>query len=153
MLRFHIWLILTIYYRMQQILLQNATAILFKMRLKFITECVRIFIKNCDGSSYYKLRQFYYKIWQLLQNTIFITNFDSTLAYEVFQWNLFPGLFYLIESLTCRAAAPVWWHFWISHLNIRTVNLDDLLTQQMCITTRYHQDLYLSVSHYSEYPN
>ena len=52
--RFHIWLIMTLYY---------------KMRQKFITKCVRFFITKCDSfvtkcDSYYKLRQFYYKLRQ-----------------------------------------------------------------------------------------
>ena len=59
--RFHIWLIMTLYYKMRQILLQNATAIL----LQNATEV------------YYKMRQvFYYKMRQLLQNSTVITKFD-----------------------------------------------------------------------------
>ena len=59
--RFHIWLIMTLYFKMRQILLQNATAIL----LQNATEV------------YYKMRQvFYYKMRQLLQNSTVITKFD-----------------------------------------------------------------------------
>ena len=51
--RFHIWLIMTLYFKMRQILLQNATEV------------------------YYKMRQvFYYKMRQLLQNSTVITKFD-----------------------------------------------------------------------------
>ena len=59
---------MTLYYKMQQILLQNATAIL----LQNVTE------------AYYEMRQvFYYKFYNksplpiLLQNATFITNCDS----------------------------------------------------------------------------
>ena len=31
---------------------------------------------------YYEMRQFYYKMWQLLQNATFITNCDSTYLYN-----------------------------------------------------------------------
>ena len=66
--RFHIWFIMTLYYKMRQILLQNATAIL----LQNATEV------------YYKMRQvFYYKMRQLLQNATFITNCDSTSIKEI----------------------------------------------------------------------
>ena len=50
--------------------------IYYKMRQKFITKCLRFFITKCN--SCYKLRQFYYKMRQLLQNATFITNCDST---------------------------------------------------------------------------
>ena len=63
---------MALYYKMRQILLQNATAILLQMRQKFITKCVRFSITKCD--SYYKLRRFYYKMRHLLQNAMFITN-------------------------------------------------------------------------------
>ena len=60
MLRFHIWFIMKVYYKMRQLFH-------YKMRQKFITKCVRFFITKCDSfitkcDSYYKLRQFYYKI-------------------------------------------------------------------------------------------
>ena len=74
---------MTVYYKMRQILLQNATPILlqnatevyYKMHQVFITKCDS-FITKCD--SYYKFRQFYYKMRQLLQNATFTTNCDST---------------------------------------------------------------------------
>ena len=47
----------------------------YKMRQKFITRCDS-FITKYD--SYNKLRRFYYKMPQLLQNATFITNCDST---------------------------------------------------------------------------
>ena len=55
----------------------------YKMRQKFITKCVRFYITKCDSfnikcDSYYKLRRFYYKMQQLLQNATFMTNCDST---------------------------------------------------------------------------
>ena len=58
---------MTVYYKMRQMLLQNATAIL----LQNATEV------------YYKMRQvFYYKMRQLLQNATFITNCASTNYYK-----------------------------------------------------------------------
>ena len=71
---------MTVYYKMRQILLQNATAILlqnttevyYKMRqvcydnVTFITRCDN-FITKCDS---------YYKLWRLLQNVTFITKCD-----------------------------------------------------------------------------
>ena len=54
---------MTVYYKMRQILLQNATAIL---------------LQNA-AEVYYEMRQvFYYRMRQLLQNARFITNCDST---------------------------------------------------------------------------
>ena len=71
--RFHIRFIMTIYYEMWPILLQNRAAILYKIRQKFITKYVRFFITKCD--SYYKMRQ-------LLRNATFITNCNSTSTYK-----------------------------------------------------------------------
>ena len=68
---FHIWFIMTVYYKMRQLLYH-------KMRQTFITKYVRIFTRKYN--SYYKLQQFYYKMWQLLQNTAFITNCDSAIT-------------------------------------------------------------------------
>ena len=56
-------------------LLQNATNVTIKCDSYFITKCVSFFITKCGN--YYKLRQLYYKIQQLLQNATFITNCDS----------------------------------------------------------------------------
>ena len=47
--RSHIWLIMTLYYKMRQVLLQNATAILLQ-------NATEVYITKCD--SYYKLRQY-----------------------------------------------------------------------------------------------
>ena len=77
-LRFYIWFVVTVYYKMRQMLLQNATAILLQ-----------------NGTEvYYKMRQvFYCKMRQLLQNATFITNCDSTnvamiLFFSFCFWNL-----------------------------------------------------------------
>ena len=43
----------------------------YKMRQNFITKCVRFIITKCDSSkcdSYCKMRRFYYKMRQSLQN-------------------------------------------------------------------------------------
>ena len=45
-LQFYIYFIMTTYYKMQQRLLQNATVVLQKMAQRFITKCVRFFLKN-----------------------------------------------------------------------------------------------------------
>ena len=89
-MRFYIWFIFTVYYKMQQILLQNATAIL----LQNTTEV------------YYKMRPVFF-----LQNVTFITKYDnfiikSDVYYKLwkfaalsFYWLLrHPAFFYLPPS-------------------------------------------------------
>ena len=68
---------MALYYKMRQILLQNATAILLQNATEVYYKMRQVF--------YYKIRQFYYKMRQLLQiattslqNATFITNCDST---------------------------------------------------------------------------
>ena len=56
---FHIWFIMALYYKMRQMLLQNATAILLQ-------NATEVYYKMCQVF-YYKMRQFYYKMGQLLQ--------------------------------------------------------------------------------------
>ena len=68
--RFHIWLIMILYYKMRQILFKNATAVLLQNATKVYHKMHQVF--------YCKMRQFYYKIRQLLQNGAFITNCDCT---------------------------------------------------------------------------
>ena len=63
---FPILFVMTVYYKMRQILLQNETA---------------IFLQNAT-EVYYKMLQFYYKIRQLLQNAAFITNCGSTNSFS-----------------------------------------------------------------------
>ena len=58
MLQFHISFIMTVYYKMRQILLQNATAILLQNATEVYYKMRQVF--------YYKMRQFYYKMQQLL---------------------------------------------------------------------------------------
>ena len=59
---------MTLYYKMRQTLLQNATAILLQNATKV----------------YYKMRQvFYYKMRPLLQNAMFTTNCDSTYGKKI----------------------------------------------------------------------
>lgn len=79
--QFHIWFI--IYYKMGQMLLQNATITYYNMRQKIVTKCVRLlitkddtFITSCE--SYCRMRQFYYKMRQLLQNDLLITKCVGT---------------------------------------------------------------------------
>ena len=79
----HIRFAMLVYYKIRQMLLQ---LFYYKTREKFITKYVRSFITKCD--SYYKMRRFYYKTWQLLQNATFMTNCDSTLL-TVLQYFVF----------------------------------------------------------------
>ena len=73
---------MTVYYKMRQILLQNATAILLQNATEVCYNMRQVFN--------YKIRQLDYKMWQLLQNATFITlHCDST--YFIF------GLFFQIE--------------------------------------------------------
>ena len=50
---------MTVYYKMRQMLLQNATAILLQ-------NATEVYYKMCQVF-YYKMRQFYYKMRRLLQ--------------------------------------------------------------------------------------
>ena len=61
---------MTVYYKMRQILLQNATGILLQNATEVYYKMSQVF--------YYKMRQFYYKMRQLSQNVMFILNCDST---------------------------------------------------------------------------
>ena len=57
----------TVFYKMRQILLQNATAVLLQNATEVYYKMRQVF--------YYKMRQFYYKMRQLLQNaTVFLQN-------------------------------------------------------------------------------
>ena len=58
-LRFPIWFIMTVYHKIQQILLQNATAILLQNATEVYYKMLQVF--------YYKMQQFYYKMRHLLQ--------------------------------------------------------------------------------------
>ena len=74
---------MTLYYKMRQTLLQNATAILLQNAAKVYQKMLQIFslkvqhfITKC--SSYYKMRLCYYKKRQLLKNALFITKCFGT---------------------------------------------------------------------------
>ena len=58
---------MTLYYKMRQIWLQNATSILLQNATEVYYKMRQVF--------YYKMRQFYHKMWQLLQID-FITKCD-----------------------------------------------------------------------------
>ena len=77
-------------------LLQNATDVITKYDNNFITECCRnllqipsgFFLQNAtvllqNVAVIYKLRRFYHKMRQLLQNATFITNYDITQCMKV----------------------------------------------------------------------
>ena len=57
---FHTWFIVTVYYKVWKILLQNATAILLQNVTEVYYKMRQVFC--------YKMRELYYKIRQLLQN-------------------------------------------------------------------------------------
>ena len=57
--RFHIWLIIIVYYKMRQVLLQNAASILLQNATEVYYKMRQVF--------YYKMRHFYYKLQRLLQ--------------------------------------------------------------------------------------
>ena len=63
------------------LLLQIATAFLLQSATRFIT--------NCDR--YYKVRWIYYKLRQVLQSAMIITNCDSTGSIFVSLWKLHSG--------------------------------------------------------------
>ena len=69
------YIIVTLYCKMRQILLQNATAVLSQSVTEVYYEMRQFFC--------YEVRQFYYKMRQLLQNATFITIFDSTDGFTV----------------------------------------------------------------------
>ena len=71
-LGFHISFIMTLYYKMPQILLQNATAILLQNGTEVYYKMRQVF--------YYKMRQFLQIAMILLQNGMLITNSDSTIV-------------------------------------------------------------------------
>ena len=84
-LRFQIWFVMTFYYKMRQMLLQNATAILLK-------NATEVYYKMCQ-IFYYKMRQFFYKMQQLLQNATFVTNCNIADSTCIPRWN--DGIFNL----------------------------------------------------------
>ena len=58
----------------------------YKLRQKFITNCITFLLKKCDSlitkydSYYYNMCRFYYKMRQLLQNVTFITKCVDTVS-------------------------------------------------------------------------
>ena len=64
--RFHIWFIMTLYYKLRQILLQNARAILLQNATKIYYKMRQVFHYKMR-QFYYKMRQFYYTMRQLSQ--------------------------------------------------------------------------------------
>ena len=57
--KFHIWVIMTVYYKTRQILLQSATVILLQNAIEVNDKMRQVF--------YYKMWLFYYKMQRLLQ--------------------------------------------------------------------------------------
>ena len=70
---FYIWFTMTLYDKMRQILLQNATAILLQNATKVYC--------NMRQNIFYEIRQFCYKMWQLLKNVALITKYVSANTY------------------------------------------------------------------------
>ena len=77
-----------LYYKIRQILLQNATAALLQNTIKVYYKMRQVF--------HYKIRQFYYNLRQLLQIPIFIAKRVSTCYDECdnkwFYWCAFYSL-------------------------------------------------------------
>ena len=66
---------------------ENTTEVYYKMRQGF---CYKMQQFHYKCGSYCKMGQFYYEMRQLLQNTTFITNCDSTLTfYQLKTWKCF----------------------------------------------------------------
>ena len=83
---FHVLFIMTVYYKMQLMLLKNVTAIL---------------LQN-ETEVYYKTRQvFYYKMRHLLQNATFITSCNSTYSSFIFFNVIFICVTYLFSLTMC----------------------------------------------------
>ena len=80
---------MTVYYKMRQMLLQNMTTILlrnaaeiyYRFRQVFFLQNSTVLLQNV--AVIYKLRRFYHKMRQLLQNATFITNYDITQCMKV----------------------------------------------------------------------
>ena len=107
---------MTLYYKMRQILLQNASVILlqnatevyYKMRLVF----------------YYKMRQFYYKMGQLLQiATILLKKCDSN--YKMRRLLQIETVQTFI--LTCYRLALIFCRYFCIMFTIRSVILKSIL--------------------------
>ena len=79
---------MTAYYKMRQILLQNATDILLQNATEVYYKMRQVF--------YYKMRQFYYKMRQLSKNGTFIKNCDNTQSKIVRFSNVF---FYMVFTV------------------------------------------------------
>ena len=79
---------MTVYYKMRQILLQNATAILLQNATEVYYKMRQVFYYKMGQVFYYKMGQFYYKMRQLLQiatillqNAILTTKCDRTYVF------------------------------------------------------------------------
>ena len=66
---------------MTTILLRNAAEIYYKFRQVFFLQNATVLLQNV--AVIYKLRRFYHKMRQLLQNATFITNYDITQCMKV----------------------------------------------------------------------
>ena len=76
---------------------ENTTEVYYKMRQGF---CYKMQQFHYKCGSYCKMGQFYYEMRQLLQNTTFITNCDSTLTfYQLKTWKCFQHHFVLIVEV------------------------------------------------------
>lgn len=64
---------------------------------------------------------------------------------------LSPCWFVSLDLL--HTETPVWSHFLILYLNIRTINTHDPLTQQTVVSTCWYQYLHLSALKNSEFPD
>ena len=77
------------YYKMRQLYYESRQLFYYKLRLNFITKGVSYFITKradfiAERGSFCKMRRFYYKTGQLLQNASIITKWGCTDVVHIF---------------------------------------------------------------------
>ena len=107
--RFHIRFIMTAYYKMRQILLQNATDIITKCDGALLQNASGVLLQNvtviskCDV--YYKLRQYMCQDWisilNIITRTCTVVYFISTMK----EWYLWSCRKYSLEALIWNCSA------------------------------------------------
>ena len=87
------------YFKLRQLsLLQSAFWQLLQIAPAFLLQGGTRFITNCDR--YYKVRWIYYKLWQVLQRAMIITNCDIA-----------AGATYPRDMALCALCSPYFWNF------------------------------------------
>ena len=128
--RFYIWFIMTVYYKMRQILLQNATATLLQNTTEGYYKLSQVF--------YYKMRQFYYKMRQLLQiATILLQNATATLLQ-----NTTEG-YYKLRQVFYHKMRQFYYKM------RQLLQIATILSQNATVVTKY--DIYYKLRQYKPY--